>query len=149
MNESQIIAWLHTYVYAAPEVQLEMIREMAQRFGGLRRDLATRNEEIGQLRDEYQKLMVHWAGAVQLQDEYKARIAELDRQAEKREAELIRQVDCVIDLQAQLRAVQAVIDAAKTAVDFQPEEGSETDYATARRLWAELVIAVRKVQPAE
>lgn len=78
-----------------------------------------------------------------------AHIAELERQAEKREAELIRQVDCVIDLQAQLRAAQAVIDAAKTAVDFQPEEGSETDYATARRLWAELVIAVRKVQPAE
>lgn len=33
-------------------------------------------------------------------------IAELERQAEKREAELIRQVDCVIDLQAQLRAGQ-------------------------------------------
>ena len=32
MTESQIIAWLKTYVYAAPEVQLEMIREMAQRF---------------------------------------------------------------------------------------------------------------------
>jgi len=80
---------------------------------------------------------------------YIDRIAELERQAEKREAELIRQVDCVIDLQAQLRAVQAVIDAAKTAVDFQPEEGSETDYATARRLWAELVIAVRKAQTAE
>jgi hypothetical protein len=40
--------------------------------------LATRNEEIGQLRDEYQKLMVNWAGAVQLQGEYKARITELE-----------------------------------------------------------------------
>lgn len=39
-----------------------------------------------------------------------ARIAELERQAEKREAELIRQVDCVIDLQPQLRAAQAEIN---------------------------------------
>lgn len=36
----------------------------------------------------------------------KARIVELERQAEKRESELIKQVDCVIDLQAQLRAAQ-------------------------------------------
>lgn len=81
--------------------------------------------------------------------ELEAKVKRLREQGERREAELIRQVDCVIDLQAQLRAVQAVIDAAKTAVDFQPEEGSETDYATARRLWAELVIAVRKAQTAE
>ena len=40
----------------------------------------------------------------------KARIVELERQAEKRESELIKQVDCVIDLQAQLRAAQAEID---------------------------------------
>ncbi len=40
--------------------------------------LAKRNETIGQLRAEYQKLMVAWAGAVRLQDEYKARIAELE-----------------------------------------------------------------------
>ena len=37
---------------------------------------------------------------------YIDRIAELERQAEKRETELIRQVDCVIDLQSQLRAAQ-------------------------------------------
>ncbi len=40
----------------------------------------------------------------------KVRIAELERQAEKRETELIKQVDCVIDLQAQLRAAQAEIN---------------------------------------
>ena len=41
---------------------------------------------------------------------YIDRIAELERQAERREAELIKQVDCAIDLQSQLRAAQAEIN---------------------------------------
>ena len=46
MNESQIIAWLKTYVYAAPEVQLELIREMAQRFGELQARIAGLENEL-------------------------------------------------------------------------------------------------------
>ncbi len=78
-------------MYAAPEVQLEMIRGMAQRFARLH-----------------------------------VRIAELERQ---------------------WQAAQLVIDAAKNAVDFQPEEGSDEDYRHAKALWAQLYDAVRKVQP--
>lgn len=66
MNESQIIAWLKTYVFAAPEVQLEMISGMAQRFGRLQRDLATRNELLGSAQNELRQ--------------QQARIAELEAQ---------------------------------------------------------------------
>ena len=50
MNESQIIAWLKTYVYAAPEVQLEMISGMAQRFGWLQ-------TQVTQIADSLERVM--------------------------------------------------------------------------------------------
>jgi len=108
VNESQIIAWLKTYVYAAPEVQLEMIRGMAQRFGGLQARIAEleawnsslseqirstyskRGERIAELeaqlsevRAEYQKVTVWLAQSNQLQDEYKARITELETEIDR------------------------------------------------------------------
>ena len=56
MNESQIIAWLKTYVYAAPEVQLEMIREMAQRFDGLHKRIAKLSDENAELLNQSSEL---------------------------------------------------------------------------------------------
>lgn len=67
--------------------------------------LATRNEMIGELQNELGKAL--------------ARIAELERQAEAREAALIKQVDCVIDLQAQLRVAQKILTAAAAWHDLR------------------------------
>ena len=65
MNESQIIAWLKTYVYAAPEVQLEMIREMAQRFCRLQARITELEGELKQMltatltsAQEYEKILL-------------------------------------------------------------------------------------------
>lgn len=65
MNESQIIAWLKTYVYAAPEVQLEMIREMAQRFYRLQARITELEGELRQMltatltsAQEYEKILL-------------------------------------------------------------------------------------------
>ena len=65
MNESQIMAWLKTYVYAAPEVQLEMIREMAQRFYRLQARITELEGELRQMltatltsAQEYEKILL-------------------------------------------------------------------------------------------
>jgi len=65
VNESQIIAWLKTYVYAAPEVQLEMIREMAQRFCRLQARITELEGELKQMltatltsAQEYEKILL-------------------------------------------------------------------------------------------
>ena len=153
MNESQIIAWLKTYAYAAPEVQLEMIREMAQRFYRLqarvteleawnsslseqiRSTYSKRGERITELeaqlsevRAEYQKVTVWLAQSNQLQDEYKARVTEQEAEV-KRLRELVylaHDTDCTCEICAAMPHEPIIC-----CICNKPIEGDDLD----RRFW--------------